>query len=294
MHMLSGDQKRDLLALISMMDEPDEKIYNKLKEQVLSYNIDALPFLEDAWMTANNLLVTNRLSELMEEVNFVFVYDKFKNWMTSSEQELLQPMLMINRLDNFNIDIISIEEEIKKLVKDIWLELNENLTVLEKINVINHIFFVIHQYNSPKVTDDSLPPFFLSYLLNNKTGNPSSMGILYIIITRLLRIPVFGVNLPGHLIVAYVDDKFMTKNINDYTASDIMFYINPFNKGAVFTRNEIDLYIKQLKIDAKEDYYLPASNKDIIHRYLKELYKSYKLHKKTKKQEYISKLLGLF
>ncbi len=292
--MLSEDQEKTLRALISMIDEPDEKIYDTLKKQVLSYNIDAFPILENAWMTANDILVSSRLEELMEEVNFSYVYENLKSWVLNDGNDLLKPMLLINRLEDPDVDINLIEKNIQTLVKDAWLELNDNLTALEKINVLNHIFYVVHKYTSPKVSDDAVLPFFLSYLLENKTGNPSSMGILYIMVAQFLNIPVFGVNLPGHLIVAYVNDKFFLKEIHEYSSADIGFYINPFNKGAVFTRNEIDLYIKQLKIDVKETYYLPASNKQIIHRYLKELHKSYKNHKKTTKQHFLKQLLELF
>jgi len=57
---------KTLHALISMMDEPDDVIYSSLKEKVLSYEEEAVPVLEEAWMAAADLLVVSRLEELME------------------------------------------------------------------------------------------------------------------------------------------------------------------------------------------------------------------------------------
>ena len=292
--MLSAGQKKSLRALISMMDEPDEKIFHTLKDQVLSFKMDAYPLLEDAWLAANDLLVTNRLEELMEEVTFHYIYEEMEIWLNGQEHNLLRPMLLINLLQVPGSDISFIEKEIEILVRDAWLEINENLTALEKIKVLNHIFYTVHQYESPKVADETLSPFFLSHLLKNKTGNPTSMGILYLIIGQFLELPLFGVNLPGHLILSYVNDRFKLKDKKKYNSADVMFYVNPFNNGAVFTKSEIELYIKQLKISPKEKYYLPSDNISIIKRYLKELEKLYKLNKLDSKLSFIQRLSDLF
>ena len=291
--MLSDSQKKNLKALISMLDEPDEKIFNTLRNQVLSYKYEAYPILQDAWMAANDLLVTGRLEHLMEEVNFRFISVKFTKWLSEKNDDILEPLLLINRLGVPDIDTNKVRKEVETLIKDTWLEINNGLTALEKIKVMNHIFYVVHQYHTPHVADDAVPPFYLSYVTENKTGNPSSLGLLYLFVAQILEIPLLGVNLPGHLILAYVEENARL-NKKDFTASDIFFYINPFNKGAVFTRSEIDLYVKQLKIEPKEQYYSPSANKIIIERYIKELEKAYRLHNKPLKQEQIKKILELF
>ena len=56
---------------------------------------------------------------------------------------------------------------------------------------------------------------------------------------------------------------------------DVLFYLNPFNRGKVFTRNEIDLYIRQMKLDADESYYLPCDNKTNIQRLIEDMIFAY-------------------
>jgi regulator of sirC expression with transglutaminase-like and TPR domain len=160
--------------------------------------------------------------------------------------------------------------------------------------VLNHIFFEIHGFNSKPSNNEEVQHFYLSNLLNYKEGNPTSTGLLYLIATQHLDLPVYGVNLPGHLILAYVDDRHKLKNNDGYTRNDVLFYINPYNGGAVFTDNEIDLYIKQVKLKHKENYFLPASNKMIIKRYLTELEKAYSRENNKVKSGYINKLKELF
>jgi hypothetical protein len=57
--------------------------------------------------------------------------------------------------------------------------------------------------------------------------------------------------------------------------SNVLFYINPFSKGAVFSKREIDAFLKQLKLDNLEMFYEPCSNLEIIKRLLRNLITSY-------------------
>jgi hypothetical protein len=67
---------------------------------------------------------------------------------------------------------------------------------------------------------------------------------------------------------------------------DILFYINPFSRGAVFTKKEIDAFLKQLNLDPDPVFYRPCSNLDIVKRLLQNLIYSYeKLGYPSKKEE---------
>ena len=285
---------KELHALVSMIDEPDEKVYQSLKEKVLSYEMEAVLVLEQAWMAATDLLVVSRLEDLLDEINFRLVYNDLKNWIETGSVKLHSAMLLINKLENKDLEKSKYQKNLELLYRDAWLEMNDNLTALEKTKVLNHIFFTVHQYNSQPTESENIQNFFISNLFDAKEGNATSMGMLYLSIAQYLKLPVFGVNLPGHLILAFIDDRHFIKEQVSYKREDVLFYINPFNGGAVFTENEIDLYIKQVKLESKEHYYLPTTNKSIIKRYLQELQKAYQRQDNENKQDSVKRLLKLF
>lgn len=39
----------ELNALINLLDEPDEFVFDKVKERFFSYGLEAVPLLEDVW-----------------------------------------------------------------------------------------------------------------------------------------------------------------------------------------------------------------------------------------------------
>lgn len=292
--MLTKSRLNSLKALISMVDEPDEKVYFSLKNQVLSYEEDALPTIEEAWMAATDILVASRLEELIGEINFRILYNRLSSWIAGGSKDLIKAMFLINRLEHSSFKENIYQNKIEHLYKDAWLEMNDNLTALEKTKVLNHIFFTVHKYKGNYENTSDVQDFLISHLLETKEGNPTSIGILYLSIAQYLKLPVFGVNLPGHLILSYLDDRYFLKQNDTYNRDDILFYINPFNNGAVFTESEIDLYIKQMKLTKEEHYFLPTSNKQIIIRYLRELQISYSRENNEQQNNKINKLLELF
>ena len=47
---MSDEQKnKELDALISMLDEPDQGVYQHIRDKIFSYGSFAIPMLEDAW-----------------------------------------------------------------------------------------------------------------------------------------------------------------------------------------------------------------------------------------------------
>jgi regulator of sirC expression with transglutaminase-like and TPR domain len=106
--------------------------------------------------------------------------------------------------------------------------------------------------------------------LETKKGSQTSLAIIYSIIAQKLDIPVYGVNLPQHFILAYVDETRQSE-----FESGILFYINAFNKGFIFGRRDVDMFLKQLNLNPDKQFYEPCSNTDIIKRVLRNLISAY-------------------
>ena len=119
-----------------------------------------------------------------------------------------------------------------------------------------------------------------------KTGNPISLSILYLLVAQRLKLPIYGVNLPNHFILTYTDiegdsttDNF--KNIGNQSEpiGKPLFYINAFNGGGVFNHEQLFHIIKKMNLEPKSEYLLPCNNYQIILRVLKNISNAYRFHK---------------
>ncbi len=152
------------------------------------------------------------------------------------------------------------------MVEQIDQELNRTITPLEQIKVINHIIYNINNINGNISTLKNPDFYYINTLFETRIGNPLSIGILYISVAQRLNIPIYGIDLPQHFVLAYIKD-----NIKMPKAEDVLFYINPFNKGIIFTKNEILHYLKGLGIKPENKHFSPMNNIQIINKLLRAL-----------------------
>jgi regulator of sirC expression with transglutaminase-like and TPR domain len=272
--MNSNNPQQELLALISMLDEPDNKALGFISQQIFAYGPDAIPTLEEAWENTFNNLLQERIEDMIHNIQQDTLYHEMNNWANLGNSDLAKGCYLVSRFHYPTLKQEVITTAIARLRVDIWLELNDELTALEKIKVLNHILFAVRKYKGVVNEDNNPRLTLINMLLENHKGDAISLGALYIILAQVLDMPVYGVDLPQHFILAYTR-RPMDEKRPFLDASDVLFYINPFRQGAVFTIKQIEHYLKQMDIEMQPSHFLPCSNKVIIRRMMTEMLQSY-------------------
>ena len=98
----------------------------------------------------------------------------------------------------------------------------------------------------------------INNVLESRRGNPITLCTVYMLVAAKLDMPVFGVNLPNMFILTYKTE-------------DITFYINAFNRGIVFTKEDIDHYLKNLNLNSHPRFYDPCENVEFVKRSFRNL-----------------------
>lgn len=280
---------KELKALISLLDEPDADVYEQIRAKIHVYGTDAIPVLESAWEASFEPLLQERIEEIIHLIQLDDLHASICSWSQLGSEDLMNGFMLAARYQYPDLDSEKVIKQIGQLVQDVWLELNSKLTALEKIKVVNHILFDVHKFRGNKSNIKSPDNLYMNILLETKKGNPLSIGILFIIIARSLKLPVYGVDLPSHFVLAYMEpppDDEQPETDGDHA----LFYINPFNRGTLFTHNEIEAYIKQMKLPHNENYFRPCDNVTIIKRVFGQLIELHKEQGNSEKVEELRKL----
>jgi regulator of sirC expression with transglutaminase-like and TPR domain len=272
--MTSYSNDKELVALISLLDEPDQVMLEKIRSRIFLYGTSVIPVLEREWENVKDDRVQQRIETLIHQLQQDHLFSDLKKWVIEGCIDLMKGFILVSRHQYPVLDEEKILSRINQIRQDIWLELNDNLTPLDKIKVINHVLYDVHKFTSNKV--DILAPqnSYINTVLESKKGNPLSLGMIYLSMAQSHGIPVFGINLPQHFVLAYTNE-LVEKDQTVADEHDILFYINPFNRGAVFTRREIELFIKQLNLRPEKSFYYPCDNLTIIRRLIKNLKTGY-------------------
>jgi regulator of sirC expression with transglutaminase-like and TPR domain len=287
------DKNKELNALISLLDEPDTDMFAMVKEKLFSYGTQAIPALENAWDHSFDGTMQKRIDNIIHEIQLKGLYKEFVDWRTNNTRDLLKGFILISRYQHPDLDENKIIAQIGAIIQDVWLELNQNLTPLEKIKVINHILFDVHSFAGNKTNLHAPQNSFIKDILETKKANPISLSIIYLVVAQSLNVPIYGINLPQNFIMAYADRMFH-KDFK-FMRDDMQFYINAFNKGAVFTRREVGLFIRQLNLKDEDAYYVPCDNVDILSRVFNNLifaYESSGNPEKVQEIKWLQKAIG--
>lgn len=269
--MLNNENKRELEALVSLLDEPNEDMFVQIRHKVLTYKGEAIPVLEEAW--TNNLgdNETNRIEELIEEIRVNELCANFDEWISGGGVSLFKGYMFLMYYLKPDIDKEKYFGKFDRLVKEVWLEINDDLTALEKVKVINHVVYMVHFFKNSEFSPPKPSDFFVDTLLDKQKGRSLTLGILYISLSQSLGIPVFGVDLPENFISVYMDNNTIIRQVEKYIGDDVLFYLNPAKNGNVFTHNEVKQYCEQMNIKLLPQCFMPAKNDVVIIRLMKEL-----------------------
>ena len=263
---------KQIPALINLLDEPDDQIFVRIREQLLDLGLPALKPLETALENSFDPVVQERIQVIVHQINQTAVRDALSDWARTGSDDLLKGFFLVTRSNYPDLNEEELTIAIEQLRMDIWVELHENLTALENVKVINHVLFNIQHFEGNVQSLSAPQNSYINTFMESRKGSSLSLGILYMVLARRLELPVYGVNLPQHFILAYLTDTGLSKP----TENDVLFYINPFMQGAVFTRREIEFFIRQLKISPNRSFFAPCTHRDIIKRLIHNLIFSYR------------------
>jgi regulator of sirC expression with transglutaminase-like and TPR domain len=275
-------------SLIRLLDDPDPEIYNHVHDKLLSYGTEAITYLESAFEQAFDAIQQDRIAGLVHEIQFGTVKNDLKLWHQSGAFDLLQGILIINRYQYPDLDEQKIINQLEAIKRDIWIQMMNEASPVEQVKLINHVFYHMYGFSGNTTNHQDPQNSYLSQVIETKKGNQILLAIIYSIIAQKLDIPVYGVNLPQHFILAYVDESQESE-----FESGILFYINAFNKGFIFGRRDVDMFLKQLNLNFDKQFYEPCSNADIIKRVLRNLISSYEHLGSAEKVDELNELLAI-
>ncbi len=282
-------QLSEFNALISLLDEPDELLYSEIELNLIQGGMPYISHLEELLGNTLDSATYARIQFIIHNIRINEVFVQLGRWIREGGNNVLEAFLYISKLEQPLMNYEKVHQDLSRLQHDVWLEMNENLTAIEQIKVLNQVFFLNHQFKGVAPKDLSPAHFCLSNILETKCGSPIGLGIIYMHIAQSLKIPVFGVNLASNFLLAYTESY--TQTLKLLPSGKVLFYINPNKEGVMFTEEEIKLFVLHHQLHNQVSNYTPISNYLVIFRLINDLMS---VHPENIKSEILKTLLDLF
>ena len=231
-------ENKEIKALLQLIDDPDEDVYSTVSDKIVSFGKEIIPNLENLWENIRNEETQERIELLIHRLHFRDLTDEFIAWKNEPE-DLLEGALIVARYNYPDMQANTYRQEIEKIRRNTWLELNNYLTPIEKINVINSIFFNYYKQKGVEISYNNPDHFLINKTLESKKGNAVSNGILYISLCQLLDIPVKAINIPRQFILGYIDEQYQILNPAGQPSQKIKFFIDALT-GQIYSHTDIE------------------------------------------------------
>lgn len=288
-------ENTQLTALIRLVEDPDPNVYGHVRTKLIEMGREVVPTLENTLeirrtQFAFDLDHEERIKRIIQDIHFNHVKLDLEKWRASSTRDLLKGAIIVSKFQFPEVDEKKVEKELDQIKQKVWLEISEENTAFEIVKIFNHVIFDLCGFESSKNNFYAAENSYINKVLSSKKGNPLSLSILYSVIAQRLQIPIYGVNLPNHFVLGFVDEFQTLKMLGMSDDRNILFYINPFSKGRIFDHNEIENYLRSLNLPLQKNYFEPCSNTDILKRMLTNLTFAYNKDGDMEKVEGIREL----
>jgi regulator of sirC expression with transglutaminase-like and TPR domain len=255
----------EINALLRLVDDPDMDVFSSVSNRIISIGKEIIPYLEHHWETNEDPVTQDRVETLIHRLQWQDLKSEFNDWLIHEEENLLKGLLLICKHKYQEYDFQKTIKELDKIKRNIWLELNQYLTPLEQVNVACSILFNYYKLKGNEINYAKPDEFLISRVIENKTGNPISNGLLILVLSQMLDINLRLIGIPRQFILACYDSS---------EHENLLFFLDGVT-GQMYSRAEVDTYFKRIGVTPTRSYFIAKSNKEAILELLKEYKKCF-------------------
>ncbi len=272
-------EDKEIKALISLLDDDDKQVVAHVEEKILSLGKIVIPFLEMEWENSLNPRLQSRIEEIIHVLQYDLLKGRLVEWFKGPERDLLTGMWLVATYQYPDLELEKLRQELEQIYYETWLEFRPDLYPLDQIKVVNSVLFNKLKFGANTKNFHSPGNSMINVVLETRKGNPITLCVIYMLVAQKLKLPVQGVNLPNLFILTYKDDHHN------------QFYINAFNRGLIFSRQDIENYINELHLVPQNSFFEPCDAVEIIRRALRNLIMSFEKMGEHAKAEEVKLLL---
>lgn len=271
--------EKEFKALVSLLDDEDVNIVSHVEQKIKSLGHQIIPYLEHEWENNFDPNVQKRIEDLIHTLQFDYLKVQLQGWKDRGGEDLLEGMWLVASYQYPDLELGKLRKDLEQIYYEAWLEYKQELHPFDQVKILNSVIFSKLKFSANTKNFHAPGNSMINIALESRKGNPITLCVIYMLVAQKLKMPVYGVNLPNLFILTYKTD-------------DIQFYINAFNRGLIFSKNDIDNYISHLHINPMEIFYQPCTNLDVIKRALRNLIISFEKIGEHQKVEEVKELLS--
>ena len=251
------------IALLSLLGDEDPLVYRTVREKLLSCGPPAAEWLRPLTMS-NDPPLRRRARQIVLHFDRQAADDHFLAFCLrhGEEFDLELAAWLFAQTQYPLINVEAYQAVLDSYAEELRGRLASKVEPQDVLRIINHYLFDDLGFTGNEENYYDPENSYLNRVIDQRTGNPINLCLMYILLARRLRLPVAGIGLPGHFICRY-----------QATAAEI--YLDPFNRGKFLTKADCVQRLVNANCSLRDDYLAPVSARRLLLRVCSNLHQVY-------------------
>jgi regulator of sirC expression with transglutaminase-like and TPR domain len=257
---LSESQK---IALVNLLGDEDLAVYRAVRSKILSYGQLASNWLRPHTLSGDPVL-RRRAQEIVHYLAQQSADNLFLAFCLSHGEELdvEEGVWSLAQTQYPEINCAAYQALFDSFAGDLRERIDFGASSENILAVINHYLFSELEFSGNEQNYYEPDNSYLNRVVDRRMGNPISLCLVYLFVSRRLRLPVTGIGMPGHFLVRFQS-----------STGDI--YVDAFNRGKLLTKADCVKYLLHTSQGFQEGHLAPVTPRRILLRICSNLHQIY-------------------
>ena len=278
--MASEPEKSQISHLIRLIDDRDEFVRNRVRDQLIQLGEDAIPFLEIA-VRAEKPEVKSLAQEVIRAIfpkQLLGQFRKLATTLTGGQWDLETGVVLLSKFGYPDEETDIICRTLDQLAAEAFDLIRDEKSPEQAVQILTRFLFYEKGFEGNRTDFLSPDNTYFSRMLENRKGIPITLSTLCVFVGQRLGLPIVGVGLPGHYIAKY---DSLTQPV----------YFDPFDKGRILSPEDCSSLAEKMGYHFEEHYLGTATNTETLVRMMNNLVMTYNKSSQLEKAGHLAEFI---
>ena len=275
--------RAEIESLMFLLEDPDPFVQEQVQLRFMELGDRAVPLLDQIRVQTKDKEEKKRAKEVLHKLTFSTLKGDFAELLLEGIGNRAQLERAVITLARFGHPTLRESEYVKTLdhfADMIRPSLRYKRSEREKMRILMKFIFEDLNFRGDNKDYHNPANGFIDQVIERRKGLPITLSLVAMFIARRLQLPVFGVNMPIHFMLAFVGEKEEQ-------------LIDPYDQGAEVSYDQCYFFLKKNNVTPKPEHFKMASDIDILARCIRNLMHSYERNEEHDRVQELKSLLGL-
>lgn len=275
--------RAEIESLMFLLEDPDPFVQEQVQLRFMELGDRAVPLLDQIRVQTKDKEEKKRAKEVLHQLTFATLKEDFAELLLEGIGNRAQLEKAVITLARFGHPTLRESEYLKTLdhfADMIRPSLRYRDNEREKMQTLMKFIFEDLNFRGDNKDYHNPANGFIDQVIERRKGLPISLSLVAMFIARRLELPVFGVNMPIHFMLAFVGEKEEQ-------------LIDPYDQGAEVSYDQCYFFLKKNNVTPKPEHFKMASDIDILARCIRNLMHSYERNEEQERVQELKSLLEL-